>query len=120
MTAGPLPPDPRIPVRLLAPGEPPPAGAAVLAEGEPPPLPPDGRPVARFDLPASGHALGCACCAPRNPAAVALDRLFLMRVRGEAAFFAEVAAIARSERGAAAIRAALAGDSLARARFRAA
>lgn len=112
--------DPRIPVRLLAPGEAPPAGAAVLAEGKPPALPPDGAgpPAVRFDLPPTGHAVGCACCAPRNPAAMALNRLFLMRVRGEAPFFTEVAAIARSGRGAAAIRDALAGDPVTQARFR--
>jgi hypothetical protein len=118
MAAAPLPPDPRIPVRLLAPGERPPAGAAVLVEGEPPALPDQGRLVARFDLPSPGHALGCACCAPRNPAAAVLDRLFLMRVRGEAAFFRDVAAITRSDRGAAVIRDALARDPVIRARFR--
>lgn len=112
-------PDPRIPVRLLAPGEAPSPGEAVLAEGEPPALPP-GQPAARFDLPATGHAIGCACCAPRNPAAVALNRLFLMRVRGEVPFFAAVAAIPRGGRGAAAIRGALAGDPVTQARFRSA
>jgi hypothetical protein len=110
--------DPRIPVCLLGPGEAPPPGAAVLAEGEPP-AEPAGHAAARFDLPATGHAIGCACCAPRNPAAMALNRLFLSRVRGEAPFFAEVAAIPRSAKGAAAIRDALSGDPVVQARFRA-
>jgi hypothetical protein len=111
--------DPRIPVRLLGTHEAPPAGAAILAEGEPPPALPPGQPAARFDLPATGHAIGCACCAPRNPAALALNRLFLSRVRGEAPFFAKVAAIPRSAKGAAAIRDALSGDPVVQARFRA-
>jgi hypothetical protein len=50
---------------------------------------------------------------------MALNRLFLSRVRGEAPFFAEVAAIPRSAKGAAAIRDALSGDPVVQARFRA-
>jgi hypothetical protein len=106
--------DPRIPVRLLAPGEAPPPGAAVLAEGRPPGGP-AGHAAAGFDLPAAG----CACCAPHNPAAMALNRLFLSCVPGVAPFFAEVAAVPRSAKGAAAIRDALSGDPVVRARFRA-
>ena len=112
-----MPRDPRTPVRLLAPGEAPPAGAAVLVEGDSPALPP-AQAVARFDLPLTGHAIGCACCAPRNPAALALNSLFLMRVRGEVPYFTEVAAIPRGEKGAAAIRDALTDDPVVQARFR--
>ena len=41
-------------------------------------------------LPGSVHAAGCGCCAIRSQAAVALDRLFLQRVRGEVPWFTRV------------------------------
>ncbi|WP_245870287.1 hypothetical protein [Teichococcus rhizosphaerae] len=117
--------DARTPLRLLggaAPGlaSPGPAspGAVVLAE-DGAPLP--GRParVERFAAPpATAHPAGCACCQPRNPVAIALDRLFLARTKGEVPWFDSIVAVARTEEGRAAIRAALEHDSVARARFR--
>jgi hypothetical protein len=79
------------------------------------------RPLAvRFILPLriATHPRGCACCAPRGPVAEALGRLFLARARGEVQWFRGVVAVTRSEVGADAIRAALAGDVVTTARFR--
>jgi len=106
--------DARIPVRVLEPGTAVPQGVAVLAEE---PAPPG---AAGFALPATGHAIGCACCAPRSPAALALDALFLARVKGTVPWFDEVVALPRTAVGAAAIRAALSDDPVVTARFRAA
>src|SRR4051812_17650202 len=105
--------DERVPVRFGPPG----AGEAVLVEGEA--AAPPGRPSARFrPAPAlAGHVPGCACCVPRGPVAEALGRLFLARARGEVAWFSRVAVVA-TPAGVAAVRAALAGDQLAAARFR--
>lgn len=83
-------------------------------------------PVATFSAPeapdaapdaARGHAAFCACCVPRGAAAAALGRLFLARARGEVAFFSRLA-VAATPAGEAAVRAALAGDPLVRARYR--
>ena len=110
-------PDMRIPVRFFPPAT---AGAdsAWLIEGDAPA--PGSGPVARFRLPTAriGHPVGCACCAPRGPVAEALSRLFLARARGEVAFFRDVLALPHDAAGAAAIRAALAQDSLLAGRFR--
>ncbi len=93
--------------------------SALLIEGDAPA--PPGVPVARFVLAASsyppGHPPGCACCAPRGPAAEALGRLFLDRARG-GRLFRDVVAVTRGPAGKAAVRAALAQDLLAAARFR--
>ncbi|WP_249120333.1 hypothetical protein [Plastoroseomonas hellenica] len=97
--------DARIPVHLIAPGDAVPEGAALLAEG------------ADFAVPASGHAIGCACCLPRSPAASAFDRLFLARVKGERSF-TSVAARAETADGADAIRWALDHDPVVSSRFR--
>ena len=80
---------------------------------------PADHPVARFDLPATGHVTGCACCLPRGPVAEALSRLFQARARGEVAFFRSVLALPTTPEGAAAIRAALTEDVFVAARFRA-
>ncbi len=40
--------------------------------------------------PGTVHAAGCGCCIARSPAAAALDRLFLQRVRGEVPWFTRV------------------------------
>ncbi len=69
-------------------------------------------------MPATAHPLGCACCLPRGPVAVALGRLFLARARGEAPLFDTVIAVTRGAAGAAAVRAALTDDVVTRARFR--
>lgn len=62
------------------------------------------------------HGVGCACCAPRGPAAEALGRLFLARARGVVPWFSRVVVVA-DEGGVAAVRAALAGDAVTMARF---
>ena len=109
--------DDRVPVRFAgadaaAPDE------ALLVEGDAP-VPP-GHPVARFRLAPGlpGHPVGCACCAPRGPVAEALGRLFLVRARGEVAFFRSVVAVTATADGEAAVRAALAEDQVSAGRFR--
>lgn len=103
--------DGRIPVVIGgAAGE----GDAVLIEGDG--ALPAGT-AARFTLAAGGHAIGCACCAPRSDAGRALGRLFLARARGEVAAFGRVVVVA-SEEGRAAVEAAVGGDVVASARFR--
>jgi hypothetical protein len=108
--------DPRIAVRIAPAAEVGAAevGAAALIEG----AGPTAGSVAHYSLPATAHALGCACCLPRGPAAVALGRLFLARARGEAPLFDTVVAVTRTPAGEAAVRAALADDLVTRARFR--
>ena len=110
--------DARCPLRLLDDAATAPAGAIVLAE-DGAVLPAAPARVERFAAPPPGaHPLGCACCQPRNPAAIALDRLFLARARGQAPWFTEVVALIRTEDGRAAIHAALENDSVTAARFR--
>ena len=88
--------DARTPVRALAHGEVMPEGAALL-EGF-----------------GATHVLGCACCVARSPGALAFDRLFLARVKGERIFACVVVPAAN----AAAARAAVEDDIVVRARFR--
>jgi len=77
-------------------------------------------PVARFALPDRfpSHPVNCACCAPRGPVAEVLSRLFLARVRGEAAFFRQVIAVPADAAGRDAIIAALRDDPLLAGRYR--
>jgi hypothetical protein len=91
-------------------------GDAVLAEGDA--LVPAGAFVMRFSLPAGGlgHVAGCACCAPRGPAAAALAAMFRARATGAAPFFGRVVVVA-TPAGEAAVRAAVAEDVVAAARF---
>jgi hypothetical protein len=108
--------DARTPLRLLDAAAPPP-GATVLAE-DGAALPAGLAAVERFaPPPPGGHPIGCACCAPRGQAAVALDRLFLARVRGSIPWFDEVIAVAHTPAGQATILAAL-DDSVVGSRFR--
>ncbi|RAI58122.1 hypothetical protein [Roseicella frigidaeris] len=93
--------------------------AAVLAEAPPPPLPRGAVALASFD-PALPHAAACACCGGRPPVAAALDRLFQARVRNQCPWFERVVALAETPAAEAAIAAALAGDAVTLARFRAA
>lgn len=65
-----------------------------------------------------GHAVDCACCAPRGAAASDLAALFLARARGEVPFFRRVVAVPVGEAGAIAIRAALRDDPFVSGRFR--
>ncbi|MDD2876066.1 MAG: hypothetical protein PHT60_02435 [Acidiphilium sp.] len=90
-------------------------GDAVLIGGDAPA--PKAAAVERFRLGFNPlHGVGCACCAPRGPAAEALGRLFLARARGVVPWFSRVVVIA-DDRGVAAVRAALAGDAVTMARF---
>jgi hypothetical protein len=110
--------DARTPVRLLAHAAEAPPGAAVLAE-DGAPLPAAPARVERYATPvATAHPIGCACCQPRSPAAIALDRLFLARMRGETPWFKEIVALAATDVGRQAVTAALEGDSVTLARFR--
>jgi len=110
--------DARTPVRALDATTCPP-GAVVLAE-DGAPLPAAPARVERFAAPPlGGHPIGCACCQPRNPVSIALDRLFLARTRGDTPWFGEVIAVVCSEAGRQALAAALEGDSVTQARFRA-
>jgi hypothetical protein len=108
--------DGRIWVRFGAAAEAEP-GDALLIEGA---APAEGAAVARFVVPAriGGHPVGCACCAPRGPVAMALGGLFLARARGELPWFRSVLAVTQSAAGVAAVRAALEEDVVTRARFR--
>src|SRR5271170_7005638 len=88
---------------------------AVLREGKGTPAP--GRDW--FETAAeTPHAVGCACCAPRGAAGIALARLLLARGRGLEPFFRRVVVVARSEAGRRAVLAALEVDPLASACFR--
>ncbi|MFB9969601.1 hypothetical protein ACFFMP_05955 [Pseudoroseomonas cervicalis] len=108
--------DARTPLRLADPASIP-AGAVLLAEDGAPARPPG--PGGGFAAPpAAAHPIGCACCQPRNPAAIALDRLFLARTRGQAPWFTEIWVVLRTGDGASAIAAALETDSVTQARFR--
>ncbi len=93
--------------------------AAVLAEAPPPPLPAEAAALASFDLSVPSHAGACACCGGRSPAAAALDRLFQARVRGACPWFERVVALAETPAARESIAAALAGDAVTAARFRA-
>ena len=64
---------------------------------------------------AAQHPAGCGCCGARGPAALALDRLFQARVRGEIPWFDRV--VAPREAGAL-LGEAIAADALSAARFR--
>lgn len=97
-----------------------PGPAAVLAEAPPPPaLPLGAAALVSFD-PGMPHGAACGCCGGRSPAAVALDRLFQARVRGGCAWFDRVLALAETPEARQAVAAALAGDAVTAARFRAA
>ena len=91
--------------------------AALLAEA--PGLTRPGLPFEAFTT-AEALVAACACCAGRPAAAVALDRLFQARVRGQCAWFERVVALAGSAAGRAQVLAALNGDAVTAARFRAA
>ena len=60
------------------------------------------------------HVAGCACCVAREPAALALDQLFLDRVRGTVPWFDRVLVLGDGE----AVRRAVLEDAVAGSRFR--
>ncbi len=94
--------------------------AAVLAEAPPPPIPDGAAALAGFDPSTPFHAGGCTCCGGRSQAAAALDRLFQARVRGACPWFERVVALAETPEARDAVAAALTGDAVTAARFRAA
>lgn len=110
----PFRPDSRIPVVL---GDLPDAtaGDAVLFEA---PVRPWAGAAASFS-PGQQHIGGCACCGGRVEAGRALGWLLHARARGNVPFFGRVIAVIRTEAGRAELAAALAGDPLAAACFRA-
>jgi hypothetical protein len=95
--------DSRIKVRLGAASS---AGprSYVLSQADLPPPSPFGQ-----------HAPGCTCCAPRGALARALSRLFLAQMRGEVSPFDEVVLVGAWDQ--AAVKAAIAEDVVAAARF---
>lgn len=104
--------DMRIPIVIG--GKPEPADAVLVEDGFD--MPASGYAM-RFALGLPGHALGCACCTLRGPAADALGRLYRARATGTAPFFRRVILLA-SEAGEAAVRTALDQDVVTRARYR--
>ncbi|MCZ8147160.1 MAG: hypothetical protein O9325_04795 [Roseomonas sp.] len=123
--------DARIPIVIVAD---PAALAAALAGGQPAAVllgpapegasrsdasPPGAVALARFDLSGPAHAAACACCAGRGPAAAALDTLFQARIRNTCPWFERVVALAETHAARTEVEAALAGDAVTAARFRA-
>ena len=94
--------------------------AAVLAEAPPRAMPEGAAALASFEPSGPSHAGGCACCGGRSQAAAALDRLFQARVRGACPWFERVIAFAETLEARGEIAAALTGDAVTAARFRAA
>lgn len=87
-------------------------GDVLLAEGEHPGA------AANFAPGAAGHALGCACCAPRTGAGRALTALLHGRARGQLPFFRRVVVFACTGPGRAELAHAVSTDPVARACFR--
>lgn len=67
---------------------------------------------------AANHAMGCDCCVGRSVVGTALGRLFLARARGETPWFTRVVATCETAGAEVSLRAALAWDPIASARFR--
>ncbi len=103
--------DDRIPLRFAAAAEAAPGEALLLDRGG---ADQAGHAVARFS-PGPTHALFCACCRGRDPAAAALAALFQARARGEVPWFTTVVADVRNPE---AVAQALRGDLVVSARFR--
>ncbi|MFC0408706.1 hypothetical protein [Roseomonas elaeocarpi] len=92
--------------------------SAVLAAGELPARPMVGAVAALSFEVFSSHAVACACCGGRSPAAQALDRLFQARVRGTVAWFDRVVALVPGEAARDMVEGALRDDAVSAARFR--
>ncbi|WP_376093162.1 hypothetical protein ACE7GA_25010 [Roseomonas sp. CCTCC AB2023176] len=116
--------DLRIPVSVVLdetalaaslPGKP----VAVLMEAPHRAMPAGAAMLASFDLDRAPHAAGCSCCGARSPVAIALDHLFLARVKGEAPWFDRVVALCPAEESRTALAAALRDDAVTVSRFRA-
>jgi hypothetical protein len=106
-------PDPAALAAALAAGPP----AAVLVQAPPGTLPPGAVAQGSFDA-LMPHAVACACCQGRGPAAEALDRLFQARVRGQCRWFDRLLALAETPEATALLHAALRDDAVTAARFR--
>jgi len=102
-------------IQIVMGGEPGPADAVLVEDGCD--MPAAGYAV-RFALGLPGHALGCACCTLRGPAADALGRMFRERATGVAPFFSRVVVLASPE-GEHVVREAVENDVLVKARYRA-
>lgn len=90
-------------------------GDAILVEGAPAAM--DGARESFLPAP-GGHVAGCACCMARGSAAIALDRLFQRRARGEVGFFRRVVVVTATAEGDLDVWSALRNDPVASARFR--
>ena len=62
----------------------------------------------------AAHPIGCVCCTSRSEDALALDRLFLARVRGEVPWFRRVVVPSENQP----LRHAIVADPVLAARFR--
>ncbi len=114
--------DARIPLTVLASAEALQAGldaapAALLVQAPPSAMPTGAVAQASYDL-ALAHASACGCCGGRSALALALDRLFQARARGQCPWFTRVLALAETAEVEAALASALRDDSLTVARFR--
>jgi hypothetical protein len=106
--------DARVPVVLASLSEIGEGDAALIESAEAP-----ERGARESFLPVAGaHVAGCACCVARGPAAVALDRLFQRRARGEVGFFRRVVVVTATAEGDMEVWSALRNDPVASARFR--
>jgi len=90
-------------------------GAALLGEGA---AAPEGALASAGIEAANPHPAACTCCAGRGGEAVALDRLFLDRVRGRVPWFERVVALVPQEMQRVSLRAVLRDDSVVSSRFR--
>ncbi len=88
--------------------------AVLLETGQTPPA--QGY-VVGFSAAKPGHMAGCTCCTPRGPLADALTAMFRARATATAPFFKRVVVIA-TPAGEAAVRDALATDTLSGARYK--
>ena len=94
-------------------------GAAILAEAAPPALPPGAVAMAGLGPATAAHPAACACCAGRPPFALALDHLFLARVKGRTPWFDRVVALLPGAAARDALAAALREDAVTAGRYRA-
>ncbi|MFC7734618.1 hypothetical protein ACFQX4_01990 [Roseomonas sp. GCM10028921] len=93
-------------------------GAALLAEAREAALPEGAVHALMIEDAPEQHAAACACCAGRPSLAVALDRLFLARVKGQARWFNRVVALLPGEEARQALASALREDALTASRYR--
>ena len=114
--------DARIPLILVPTSE---ALASALATGpkaavlvESPAWSPSGAVAAESFDATEPHALACACCNGRPPAATALDRLFQARIRSHCPWFERVVVLGETEAVRAQVVAVMSADAVTAARFR--